>query len=100
MAAALIEAGDRSLAQMRLTAIAVALRRFRLDHGAYPNSLDELVPSYFKAVPLDPFTDRVPEYTREGTGFALRARIPGAPFRSGERRLPGYGDPSEWKLPQ
>jgi hypothetical protein len=46
-AAGLIDSGDRSIAQVGLTAIAVALRRFRLDRGAYPNALDELVPTYF-----------------------------------------------------
>jgi hypothetical protein len=98
MAAGLIDSGDRSIAQVGLTAIAVALRRFRLDHGAYPNALDELVPTYFKAVPLDPFTGRQPEYTREGTGFSLRARIPEIPPRPGSIRIPGYRNPAEWKL--
>lgn len=98
MAAGLIDGGDRSIAQVALTDIAVALRRFRLDHGAYPNALDELVPTYFQAVPLDPFTGRQPEYTREGTGFALRARIPEVPPRPGSIRIPGYRNPAEWKL--
>ena len=53
-----------------------ALRRFRLDHGAHPRTLDELAPSYLKTVPLDPFTDRVPDYTRHGAGFELRAPLP------------------------
>ncbi len=98
MAAALVEAGDVMLAQCRLTAIAVALRRFRLDHGAYPPSLDELVPSYLSWVPLDPFTDAKPAYTREGSGFALRAQVPHFPPPPGAVRVPGYGDPGEWKL--
>lgn len=98
MAAGLIDGGDRLLAQVGLTDIAVALRRFRLDHGAYPSTLDELVPTYFKAVPLDPFTGRQPEYGREGAGFALRARIPEIPPRPGLIRLPGYRNPAEWKL--
>jgi hypothetical protein len=98
MAAGLIAGGDHSLAQVGLSDIAVALRRFRLDHGAYPNALDELVPTYFKAVPLDPFTGRQPDYTREGTGFTLRAHIPVHPLPPGAIRVPGYRDPSEWKL--
>jgi hypothetical protein len=97
-AAGLIDAGDRSNAQLVLTATAVALRRFRLDHGAYPASLDELAPSYLTTLPLDPFTDRPPEYSRDGAGFVLRARIPELPVPPGSHRVSGYRDPAEWKL--
>jgi hypothetical protein len=34
---------------------AVAMTRFKLDHGAFPAHLDDLVPAYLEAVPLDPF---------------------------------------------
>jgi hypothetical protein len=34
---------------------AVAMTRFRLDHGKLPSHLDELVPAYMEAVPIDPF---------------------------------------------
>jgi hypothetical protein len=71
-----IEGGDVSTAYTRRAAIAVALRRFRLDHGTYPNALDELAPKYIKAVPLDPFTGRQPEYVRSGAGFELRLQVP------------------------
>jgi hypothetical protein len=57
-------------------AIAVALRRFRLDHGTYPNTLDELVPMYIKVVPFDPFTDRQPGFLRSGAGFELPPPMP------------------------
>ena len=35
--------------------VAVAMTRFRLDHGAMPSRLDDLVPDYLDAVPTDPF---------------------------------------------
>jgi hypothetical protein len=35
--------------------VAVAMTRFRLDHGAMPARLDDLVPDYLDAVPTDPF---------------------------------------------
>ena len=57
-------------------AIAVALRRFRIDHAAYPNTLADLAPAYLKTVPLDPFTTRQPEYERTGAGFELRLDLP------------------------
>lgn len=72
----LINSGDVLTAQVGRAAVAVALRRFRLDHGAYPNTLDELAPTYLKTVPLDPFTDRQPEYVRSGAGFELHAQLP------------------------
>jgi hypothetical protein len=34
---------------------AVAMTRFRLDHGTLPSHLDDLVPAYLDSVPLDPF---------------------------------------------
>ncbi|MBN1511899.1 MAG: hypothetical protein JXB13_07780 [Phycisphaerae bacterium] len=42
-------------ARRRIAAVAVAIRLFELDHGRRPDSLDELVPRYLPAVPLDPF---------------------------------------------
>lgn len=72
----LIEAGDAWTARVGPVAIAVALRRFRLDHGTYPNKLDELAPMYIKTVPLDPFTGRQPEYMRSGAGFELHVQLP------------------------
>jgi hypothetical protein len=44
-----VEAGDRC------AEIAVAITRFRLDHGALPARLDELEPKYLQEIPVDPF---------------------------------------------
>jgi hypothetical protein len=38
--------------------IAVAMTRYRLDHGSLPKKLDELVPKYMDAIPIDPFDGR------------------------------------------
>jgi hypothetical protein len=35
--------------------IAVAMTRYRLDHGAYPDKLTALVPDYLDEIPADPF---------------------------------------------
>ncbi|MEK7866773.1 MAG: hypothetical protein AAB434_08820 [Planctomycetota bacterium] len=43
--------------------LAVALARYRLAHGAYPEKLDSLVPEFLAELPLDPFT---------GNPFAFR----------------------------
>ena len=43
-----------ALTMRRLAAAALAIRLFELDHGRRPDSLDELVPDYLPAIPLDP----------------------------------------------
>ena len=40
------------------TAVAgLAAERFRLDRGRWPDSLEQLVPSYLSEIPRDPFVD-------------------------------------------
>lgn len=74
---------DLFATQHGLTELAVALRRFRLDRGHYPDSLSDLVPGYLPALPLDASTGQPPYYTREGDGFRLRAEP--MPNVSGQR---------------
>lgn len=46
----------RSLAERRMTAIALAIRLYRVDNaGRWPARLDELTPKYLPAIPADPF---------------------------------------------
>jgi hypothetical protein len=54
----------------RLLATTCALRAYQLDHGAYPATLGQLVPSYLSSVPLDPFA----------TSSPLRYRLTGAKY--------------------
>jgi hypothetical protein len=42
-------------ALIRTAIAALAIERYRLDHGTWPESLDQLVPKYLAAVPNDPF---------------------------------------------
>jgi hypothetical protein len=47
----------RAIAARRVAALRLAIRVYQLDHdGAFPASLEELVPAYIPGVPLDPFT--------------------------------------------
>ena len=71
-----IEVGDTFASELDATGVAVALRRFRLDAGSYPDDLTALVPRYLPAVPIDPFTGRPPVYARKGAGFELHAEGP------------------------
>jgi len=47
----------RMIAERRATAVSLAAQLFRADHRRWPNRLDELVPEYLPAVPIDPFHD-------------------------------------------
>jgi hypothetical protein len=47
----------RNLAVRRMAATALAIRLYEVDHGRRPETLDELVPDYLSAVPLDPLAE-------------------------------------------
>src|SRR6185436_6671846 len=63
--------GDRVIAERRLTAVALACRRYRVSHVEFPKSLDQLVPEYLSAIPKDPFfSDARP------IGYAIKTHVP------------------------
>jgi hypothetical protein len=68
-----LETGDDFMAAVAGAEIAVALRRYRLDHGAYPDTLALLAPAYLDALPLDPWTGEPPVYSKRDAGFSLLA---------------------------
>src|SRR5205807_2643017 len=56
-----IERHFRCLGDRRATVISLAAQLYRADHdGRWPARLDELVPAYLPAVPIDPFTQGRP----------------------------------------
>jgi hypothetical protein len=55
----LLARAAESEVRRRILVTAIALERYRLRHGAYPNALDELAPECCKAVPSD-FIDGKP----------------------------------------
>ena len=61
----------RELAERRGAAVALAIRLYRADHGdQWPATLEELVPRYIAAVPVDPFspTAATLRYKRDAAG--------------------------------
>ena len=68
-----IDSGDMHNSVLGVTEIGVALRRYRLDRGSYPDELSALVPAYLARLPIDPVTGRPPAYARSGAGFTLKA---------------------------
>ncbi|NIT80209.1 MAG: hypothetical protein GWO44_25750, partial [Thermoplasmata archaeon] len=56
----LIDALRRAVAYADLSRVLIAIERYRLGHGDFPDTLDALVPDYIDAVPTDPFTESDP----------------------------------------
>ncbi|MDR2756087.1 MAG: hypothetical protein LBC20_10295 [Planctomycetaceae bacterium] len=49
---------DRYDTKKEMQQIAIALERYKLANGKYPDQLDELVPKYMDMTPIDPYTGR------------------------------------------
>jgi len=71
----------------QLTITAIALQRYKLAHGRYPNHLSGLVPEFLSAVPPDPVDGQPLRYRRQADGTFLLYSI-------GENGVDDGGDPS------
>jgi len=58
-------------ARMRLATTALAIERFRLAHGRLPENLNELMPQFLSAVPIDPFDGQPLRYHRLAKGYVI-----------------------------
>ena len=61
----------RTEARFRIVNTALAVERYRLEYDRLPERLEELVPAYLAAVPLDPFDGQPLRYQREDGRFAV-----------------------------
>jgi hypothetical protein len=61
----------RVKALLRVGRVMVAVERFRLMHGRWPDAIDMLVPSFLVAVPIDPFTGRGLILKKLGDGVVI-----------------------------
>lgn len=55
----------------RVVVTAIALKRFQLKHGNFPEKLSELTPEFLAAVPLDPVDGKPLRYRRNADGTYL-----------------------------
>ena len=85
-----IDSGDDFTTMRGVAEAGVALRRYGLEHGTYPDDLSALVPAYLPKVPLDAATGRPPAYARSGAGFTLK----GLSSRQGSAASPAL----EWTV--
>lgn len=69
----ILRRADLAAARADLAVTAIALRRYRLDHGGWPESLADLTPAYLPSEIPDPFTGRPFEYAPGESGVRLRS---------------------------
>ncbi len=74
---------ERMIAQADGARLAIALRQYGAAHGAYPETLDALVPEHIEALPEDPFSGEDFQYAREGEGFVVHSVGEGGKNRGG-----------------
>lgn len=70
-AALLATAVVRAEASNRAVDAFLACERYRLAHGAFPESLEQLVPDFLPTVPTDPFAEAPLRYLRESDGIVV-----------------------------
>ncbi len=58
-------------ARLRTARAALAVEEWRLGHGSWPDSLEQLVPELLDAVPEDPFSDGKLRYERQEEGVVV-----------------------------
>jgi hypothetical protein len=84
------EAQDRENADLELVRVAAALAVYRAEHGAYPETLDELVPGVLAALPADFYNNKPYVYLREGEGYLL--------YSQGKNGTDDGGSHEQWKM--
>lgn len=67
----LIRLIEQTRFEKEMAMLAVALARYRLKHGTYPEKLGNVAPEFLAEVPNDPFTGKELAYRREGEGYLM-----------------------------
>ncbi len=68
---ATIDAQDRQNTTLDLTRLAAALAVYRAEHGAYPQKLDDLIPTVLKKLPVDLYSANPFIYQRKDDGYLI-----------------------------
>jgi len=58
-------------ARIRAARVALAVERYRLQHGKPPESLAALVPEHLKEIPIDPFDGQPLRYRQSATNYVV-----------------------------
>jgi hypothetical protein len=65
------ESFSRHQASLRCAIVALAVERYRIAHGHWPDSLNSLVPDFLAKVPLDPYDAKPLRYRRLKDGVVI-----------------------------
>jgi hypothetical protein len=78
------EGSWRNQAYLRCAIVALAVERYRLVHGTWPDSLTSLVPEFLSKVPLDPYDAKPLRYRRLEEGVVIYSVGPDEEDNSGK----------------
>jgi hypothetical protein len=67
----IVQSYHRYLARMRAAIAMIAVERYRIKHGHWPDKLEDLVPEFVPHVPIDPFANAIIRYARLEDGVVL-----------------------------
>jgi hypothetical protein len=84
-----------ALAELRCAVAMLAVERYRLAHGNWPKSLNDLVPRFLREVPADPFDGKPLRFRRLPDGVVIYTvgfdgTDDGGKLDRGASRLPGF----------
>jgi hypothetical protein len=85
--ASVVGKNNRIEAARRVVVTAIALKRYQLKHGAWPQTLNELAPEFFSSVPIDPYDGKPLRYHPNADGTYLLYCV-------GEDGVDDGGDPT------
>jgi hypothetical protein len=80
---------DRVNTDIELTRLAAALAVFRVEHGKYPATLNELVPGFVERLPVDHYNAKDFIYKPTNDGYLL--------YSIGDNGIDEGGNYQEWK---
>ena len=82
----------REATQQRAARTALAVERYRRTRGPLPQKLDDLVPEFMDAIPIDPFDGKPMRYNKLEMGYVVYCIGPDGDDDGGKEREPGGGD--------
>lgn len=95
--ARVVQLDVRRQAHLDLARTALAIERYRLAAGDVPEELEQLVPDYLDAVPIDPFDGQPVRYRRTEPGYVLYSIMEDGQDNGGRSRADVKSDePHDW----
>lgn len=94
---AMVQSDLRTKVTHDLSELGFALESYRLDHGRFPKTLDELQPKYLAEIPTDRFTARPLIYRPDAKGYLLYSVGQNQKDDQGET-LNKLNDADDWRI--